>query len=282
MNTTLGFYHFVSQGKLFLDSSFVHHDENLMKNGRFYGFDNVINENTFFEIHSDNLRDSVVSTKSHSINRIRQLVTSMAMLNEMASESSLEEILREKYIGKRILLLESNSPFASIFRFVCNKLQIQLVTSEFFGDQYKSGEIVNSVLNVDIQQTHFDNEHFDLVLHTDVFEHVPDAPKGEKEIVRILKRGGAIVYTVPFDYMADKDAVYAEIVDGKLKLLKEPIYHLDPISPDGKCLVFRIFSYPETRERFDKLGCNYYCNYIHSAYLGILGNNAYTFVAVKR
>ena len=282
MNNILDFSHFNSQGKVVIDNGFVKDDENLMERGSFFGFDNIINEWTFFEIHSDNLRDSVVSAKSRTINRMRQLIVAIAKVNDLPPETPLEQILRLKYRGKRILLLEHNSAFASIFVRFCQLLQIELITSEFFGDQYASGEYVNSVLNVDIQKTHFPDNHIDLIVHTDVFEHVPDAPQGEAETVRILKPGGAVVFTAPFDFTADQDDVYAEISDGNLKMFKDPIYHDDPISADGKCLVFRIFSYPETRDRFDKLGCDYYCNYVHSTYLGILGNNAFCFIARKR
>jgi Methyltransferase domain len=282
MYKSLDFYHFATTGTLFLDNSFLEQDEKLMKEGSFFGFDNIINESTFFEIHSDNLRDSIVSVKSHCINRIRQLIASLSLFHNLDPATSLEEIIIHQYKGKRILLLENNSFFASIFSMICQKNSIQLFTSEYFGGNYKSGDIVNTVLHIDIQNTHFPDEYFDLIIHTDVFEHVPDAPKGEQETVRILKPGGCAIFTVPFDYSAHKDHLYAEIINGEIKYHKDPIYHHDPISPDGKCLVFRIFAFPSTKQRFNALGCDFYCNYLHSRYLGILGNNAYCFVAVKR
>lgn len=115
---------------------------------------------------------------------------------------SLEELIRKKYVGKKILLLEHNSKFASVFSFYSKRHEAELITSEYFGPTYKSGDIVDTVLNVDIQKTHFPDNYFDLILHTDVFEHVPDAPEAEKEVVRILKPGAAVVFTVPFDYSA--------------------------------------------------------------------------------
>lgn len=282
MKSSLDFLHTVSTGNLFLDNSFLADDERLMKSGSFFGYDNILGETTFFEIHSNNLRDSVISVKSSCINRVRQLVSSVAILNKMDPAVSLEELIRKKYVGKKILLLEHNSKFASIFSFYSKRHEAELITSEYFGSTYKSGDIIDTVLNVDIQKTHFPDNYFDLILHTDVFEHVPDAPEAEKEVVRILKPGAAVVFTVPFDYSAAEDDIYADIFNNEIRYFKEPVFHDDPVSPDGKCLVFRVFSFPATKKRFKELGCKFQCNYIHSKYMGILGNNAYSFIAVKK
>ncbi len=278
----LDFLYQVTSGNLFIDNSCLADDEMLMREGRFYGYDNLINESTFFEIHSNNLRDSVISSKSHTINRIRQLIVSLSLFHKQHPATPLEELLKNKYAGKRVLLLENNSYFASVFSFFCKKYNVQLFTSEFFGEQYRSGEIVNNVLHVDIQDTHFEDNFFDLIIHTDVFEHVPDATKGEREIARILKPGGCAIFTVPFDFAAHEDNIFASIENGGIKYFQEPIYHDDPIAEDGKCLVFRIFAFPSTSKRFEELRCQLQCNYFHSRYMGILGNNAYSFTVIKQ
>jgi SAM-dependent methyltransferase len=193
----------------------------------------------------------------------------------------MREILSQKYSGGRILLLEHNSHFASVLSTICLQSNVDLVTAEYFGDRYKSGEIINSVLHVDIQDSHFPDNYFDLILHTDVFEHLPDAPKGEQETVRILKPGGCSVFTAPFDYAAMEDHIFAEIINGATVYHRDPIYHHDPVAPDGKCLLFRIFAFSTLQQRFNKLGCSFVCNYLHSKYMGILGNNGFCFVASK-
>lgn len=264
-----------------LDNRCVKADEQLMALGHFFGYDNLVNSTTFFEINSPFLRETVESKASKCSNRIRQIIVSLASFHNAPLASSLEFILATFYSNKRILLLEDTSFFASILKFLCQKHQIELVTSEFLGTSYQSGEIINEILNVDIQKTHFQTNYFDLIIHTDVFEHVPNAITAEKEIVRILNKNGAIIFTAPFEHDRDTDNIYAELLNDKIKYYQEPIYHEDPISEDGKCLVFRTFSFKDMKKRYNQLGCKFTCEYFHSRYLGILGNNAFTFIVTK-
>lgn len=264
-----------------LDNSCVSYDEKLMSLGHFYGFDNIKGIDTFFEITTPVLRETVISTSSKCINRLRQLVVSIASLHGVSLITDLETLLSTFYIGKRILLLEDISFFASVLKHHCKKHGIELYTSEFLGEGKNSGEVINGTLHVDIQKTHFEDNFFDLILHTEVFEHVPDAIGAEKEVVRILKGKGAAIFTVPFEHNRETDNVYAQVSSKGINYLQEPVYHEDPVSPDGKCLVFRTFSMPEMLKRYTNLGCAFTCEYFHSRYLGILGNNAFTFIAKK-
>jgi SAM-dependent methyltransferase len=283
MNINFEFEYQITKEKdqLELDNICVKNDKNIIRNKKLFGYDNIIGENTLFEVSSENLRENVISNKSKTINRFRQIVSTIANINNMDRTRSLEEILCSRYKNKKILLLENNSYFASILIFLCNKNGIDLVTSEYFGGNYKSGEICNGVLNVDIQNTHFPESYFDLIIHSDVLEHVPDAILAEKEQARILAPNGHIVFTVPFNISESSDIIYAKIFSGNIQYLKSPIYHEDPISLDGKCLVFRIFSFADMYRRYNKLNCKFHCDYTHSNYLGIIGINAFVFVVKK-
>lgn len=44
----------------------------------------------------------------------------------------------------------------------------------------------------------FSDEHFDTVIATEVFEHIPDLDRTLAEINRVLKNGGTMFFTVPF------------------------------------------------------------------------------------
>jgi SAM-dependent methyltransferase len=64
---------------------------------------------------------------------------------------------------------------------------------------------------------------FDLVVHSDTLEHVPDPVRGLAECRRVLKDGGACVFTVP-------------IVVGRLTRSRTglpPSYHGDPDDGSG-------------------------------------------------
>ena len=114
------------------------------------------------------------------------------------------------------------------------------IGSEYLGDDKESGKTYDGILHEDIMKLSFSNDSFDAVVSLDVFEHVVDYKKGFSEILRILKKGGTFFLTVPIHYTVEKTITRTKIVDGKLKYLKEPIYHGDPLSKDG-CLVFHDF-----------------------------------------
>lgn len=51
--------------------------------------------------------------------------------------------------------------------------------------------------DVDMCDLPFPDETFDLVVHSDTLEHVPDPVRGLSETFRVLRRGGATCFTVP-------------------------------------------------------------------------------------
>jgi SAM-dependent methyltransferase len=51
----------------------------------------------------------------------------------------------------------------------------------------------------------FADQSFDLVLFSEVIEHVPDAAKAIAEVARVLRPGGVLLITWPFNYMIHED-----------------------------------------------------------------------------
>lgn len=51
--------------------------------------------------------------------------------------------------------------------------------------------------DIDIQALPYPDESFDLVIHSDTLEHVPDPVQALRECRRVLKKSGRCVYTVP-------------------------------------------------------------------------------------
>ncbi|MCX8050261.1 MAG: class I SAM-dependent methyltransferase, partial [Methylohalobius sp.] len=52
--------------------------------------------------------------------------------------------------------------------------------SNYYGEQYKSGEIVNGVMHQDLMRLSFEDGSIDLVLSSDVLEHVSDPYKAHR------------------------------------------------------------------------------------------------------
>lgn len=96
--------------------------------------------------------------------------------------------------------------------------------SEFFAsvDDARGFE---HIPNEDVQNLSFPDNFFDLVTCTEVFEHVADAPKGFREIARVLKPAGVFVFTVPFDGQ-DRTEQNAKLrPDGTIEWIGEPEFH---------------------------------------------------------
>jgi len=101
----------------------------------------------------------------------------------------------------------------------------------------------------DITALTLPDRSLDLIVSSDVLEHVPDAAAAFRESFRVLRPGGAHVFTVPFEPRTIRRAV---IEDGALRHLAEPEYHADPLDPRG-ILAFWHFG-PDLQEQFGDSG----------------------------
>jgi len=115
------------------------------------------------------------------------------------------------------------------------------VCSEYFGDAHQGGTIINGIRHEDLRQLSFADASFDLVLSSDVLEHMPSPYDAHRDIFRVLKPGGRHIFTVPFNAQALDDDVRARLVDGRIEYLAEALYHGDPVRPDEGILVWTIF-----------------------------------------
>ena len=59
------------------------------------------------------------------------------------------------------------------------------------------GHVLANYPEVDMQKLPFGNNAFDIVVHSDTLEHVPDPLAGLRECYRVLVPGGYCVFTVP-------------------------------------------------------------------------------------
>jgi SAM-dependent methyltransferase len=96
--------------------------------------------------------------------------------------------------------------------------------------------------NQNLTSLTFSNEVFDLVLSFDVFEHIPDYQKSFKEIYRVLKKNGTLIFSVPFIMDAEKNLTRAKVKNGLIDYLLPPEYHGDPVNNNG-CLSYYHFGW---------------------------------------
>ncbi len=87
-----------------------------------------------------------------------------------------------------------------------------------------------------LERLTFPDSTFDLFVTQDVFEHVFEPARAVSEIMRVLKPGGAHVFTAPKHKGLAQTARRARLSDGGIVHLKEAQYHGNPIG-DGRALV---------------------------------------------
>jgi len=71
-----------------------------------------------------------------------------------------------------------------------------------------------------------------------VLEHVPDDARALRELLRVLRPGGRMVFTVPMHDGAHTVERARLSADGVVEHLLEPVHHTDPLRPEG-ILAFR-------------------------------------------
>jgi len=233
-----------------------------------------------FVVSSDVLRENLVCPHDSCIGRYRAVAATLAFEYFGDAQRDLDDVIHA-LIGqrRRVYLTENNT---SIYRRFQALMPADLLeVSEFFGDEFRPGERVDGVRHENLEQTSFEDAAFDLIITSEVMEHVPDALKAEREIVRLLRPGGLYAFTVPLDpYGPDDIILSVKRPDGIIVHFGEPVYHGDPRRQEG-VLAYRIFAARALERRFRDLGCTLTTYRVWSQAYGILGNYAWVHVARK-
>ncbi|HEY0383960.1 MAG TPA: class I SAM-dependent methyltransferase [Candidatus Elarobacter sp.] len=235
------------------------------------GVCSVSGELDTFILFGDSFREDLMAARSGSSSRMRSMAATMSWAvlgHPLASVRATCAELASR--SARVYMAETSGAFYEAMRAHAGDA---LTGSEYFGPQYRPGEIVGGVRHEDLQQLSFADAAFDLVITEDVMEHVPDAPAAEAEIVRVLRPGGWYVFSIPFYFTLRHDRIRASLRgDGTIAHAETAEYHRDPIRGEG-VLVYRDFSEFDLRERFTALGCSFDIIRLWSPVLGILGGD---------
>ncbi|HXA27467.1 MAG TPA: class I SAM-dependent methyltransferase [Candidatus Angelobacter sp.] len=180
-------------------------------------------------------RESWMCVRCRASNRQRQLAAVLCE-RDLAGHPHRSLVDYASHSGESIYIAEQRGPLHAALQ-----RARAFAASEYVDPQATPGSVVDGVMHQDLQRLSFDKGSFDLVVTTDVLEHVPDPYAAHGEILRVLRPGGRHVFTVPYDEGRDDDEVRAAVDgEGNLRHLAEPQYHLDPLREEG-ALVFTIF-----------------------------------------
>ena len=145
---------------------------------------------------------------------------------------------------KRLRIFEPgiSGPFRALFG------GLPHYTKSFYWSDLKSGELRDGVVNEDLMNLSIPSGTVDLMISSDVFEHIRHPDRGIAESARILRSGGAHIYTVPTHVPIRETTLKRVDVDGPQDLpIMEPRYHGD--GRGGRSLVYNDFG----RDILDRL-----------------------------
>lgn len=148
-----------------------------------------------------------------------------------------EALSRHLSLDNRFSIYETS--FYNVFSSKKIQYSPQYVVSEYFPDQGFGIEI-KGVWNENLEALSFTDNQFDVVITSEVLEHVANLDAALQEIKRVLKPGGYHVFTVPVDRNLPHSRVRVTIDSHGLTNVLPQIFHGDTIRDEG-IVVFRDF-----------------------------------------
>jgi SAM-dependent methyltransferase len=110
---------------------------------------------------------------------LRSIVLARAILRTLGSSETLSMAMQRRPFNLKVLEINEAGELTQFLR---------LAGSSYTFADYPA---------VDMQKLPFDDQAFDLIVHSDTLEHVPNPMEGLRECRRVLRPGGALCYTVP-------------------------------------------------------------------------------------
>lgn len=153
---------------------------------------------------------------------LRYQAQARAILNVYDSDAQSLKALAERswFAAQSIYEPGTMGPFRSLLGSYPGYRQ-----SGFWVDA-RPGETREGVENQDLTRLTYPDDAFDLIISSDIFEHVRHPWKGFAEIWRVLRPGGAHVFTVPAGRPLRKKTVYRVDTTRKNDVhLLPPVYH---------------------------------------------------------
>lgn len=192
--------------------------------------------NVIFSSKSKWLRDFFLCSSCGSIPRERALFT----------------VIREQFPNYRHLCLHESSPASR-----GASLKLKMECANYSASQYypciPHGSIdpTTGFRCENLEKLTFPDNSFDILVTQDVMEHIFDYEKAFREIARVLKPGGAHIFSVPIVNKSNQSERWASRTEaGEVVYHREPEYHGNPVDDKGS-LVTMHWGYDIARHVMD-------------------------------
>ncbi len=186
-----------------------------VESGKNRGYCHCCRQETRFEIQGDWLRDQYFCANCFSIPRQRHI----------------QYVLDTYFSGWDGMNIHESSPSNSFISRNC-----QGYSSSQYLEGISLGGLAAGVRCENLESLTFEDGSFDLFITQDVFEHVFNPDLALQEVMRVLRPGGAHVFTAPKHKHITLSRPRARMVAGSVEHMLEPEYHGNPVG-DGRALV---------------------------------------------
>ena len=156
-----------------------------------------------------------------------------AVCRSLPRQRALTRILNEVYPNWRSLIIHESSPtlggISERFRKECE----QYSASQYYPGA-TPGVSIGHFRNENLESLTLADQSVDIFITQDVLEHVYSPAAAFREIGRVLRPGGAHIFTVPLVNKHRPSQIWATLNDdGSPNFLVEPDFHDNPVDPKG-------------------------------------------------
>ncbi len=190
-------------------------------------------------LHIPPLRETLRCRGCHA--KMRDRTLALGLLETCAERfgttaATLEELAREIPAHVRILETDAHSRISARLRAHPGFHRSLYLPGRRNGEQLDD----ERMLNVDLEQMPFPDRHFDIVLTSEVMEHVRYVDRAHREIARCLRPEGTYLFTVPYDPSLARTW---HLVDPETDrdLVHPPHIHGDPMIRESGIRSYRVF-----------------------------------------
>ena len=187
--------------------------------GFHFGHCPICETRTIFIALGDWLRDHLVCIRCASIPRWRALVY----------------VIMTRFPNWREMRIHESSPGGAASRKLAR--ECRFYTPTYLFPNVTRGEEKDGFRCENLESQTFNDCSFDLVVTSDVLEHVLRPACAFSEIARTLCPGGAHIFTVPWYWWKETLLRAVPKQDGSIEYLLPPDYHANPIEKAGALVV---------------------------------------------